>query len=65
MGKLTKAQREVLAWIGSQLSGGVTDITDRRTVNPLMNRGLLSYDTFQDVWRITPAGRAALSEGEP
>lgn len=57
--KLTKAQASLLDWIGSQASG-VTDISDRRTAGPLLDRGLLTYDIFQDAWRITPAGRQAL-----
>lgn len=63
--KLTKAQRELLQWIGSQ-KAGVTDITDERLVRRLVERDLVLkfFETagggLSPVWSITPAGRAAL-----
>ena len=57
--KLTKAQRLWLEWVGSCFDG-VQDITDTRTAMPMLKRGLVSYDAFQDCWRITEAGRAAI-----
>lgn len=69
MAKLTKAQKQLLAWLASQQKG-VTDITDDRLINSLIGRGLAFkfYETEGDllypVWTITEAGRTALaSEG--
>lgn len=59
-GKLTESQREWLQWVSD--AGGATDITDKRIALPMLRRGLVSYDTFQDTWRITPSGRAALED---
>jgi len=56
--KLTPTQREWLEWVWS--AGGATDITDKRIAMPMLKRGLVRYDTFQDMWRITEAGRATL-----
>lgn len=59
-GKLTKAQREVLEWLGTV--SGVTDIYDQRVINALMRKGLVDYDGWQSEWRISPLGRAALNQ---
>lgn len=59
--RLSKAQREWLEWVGS-CGAGVTDITDRRTADPLLHLGYASYDQTFDAWFITEAGRAALEQ---
>jgi len=66
---LSEAQRQVLAWFGSQ-PNGVIDITDERIVNRLIERDLVfkfyetDGDVLRPVWSITPAGRAALGAGD-
>lgn len=65
--KLTRAQRELLSWVGSQ-EGGVTGITDESLVRRLIGKGLVLkfFETtgleLSPVWAITPAGRLALQE---
>lgn len=66
MAKLTKAQKELLAWLASQQKG-VTDITDERLISRLIGRGLaLKFfetegEALYPVWTITEAGRTALA----
>lgn len=62
--KLSKAQRDVLEWLGTQ-PDGVTDIHDKRVVNALINKGCAEYVARDDIWRITEAGRVALRTEAP
>lgn len=62
MSALTKAQREVLAWLVS-LDNGATDISDKRVVNTLINKGLAFYSISDDAWFATDAGRAVIRAG--
>jgi hypothetical protein len=75
MGKLTKAQRELLRVIGAGrplsppqiadlLGKPISSISSVR--NSLLNAGMISqWACWNDMPLLTPAGRAALSEGEP
>lgn len=74
--RLTKAQRDVLEFIGSCPSG-VVDITDERAVRKLVDRDLVfkffetreGAEELRPVWTITSIGRAALlkalEDGKP
>jgi hypothetical protein len=74
MAELSEAQRHVLGRLVGGLSidgdlykgkGSQARTAGRwRTADVLLRRGLVIYDTFQDAWRITRAGRRAISEND-
>ena len=57
--KLTKAQKDLLRRIGK---GGSTYAFHRGAANTLVRKGLALISEFSCLY-ITPAGRAALSQG--
>ena len=61
--KLTKTQREVLAWAVSIKKIEPFRTADYRAARQLSAKGLLQQVGKQRLFAITPAGRAALSEG--
>jgi hypothetical protein len=70
--KLTRAQRSALERLNTVSGVGQFDGRSRRALHALQRHGLAEFDDARDAgwkmivrWRITPAGRAALTkEGE-
>jgi hypothetical protein len=58
--RLTKAQRSELATLAA--APGMQRAYDLRTMNALLLRGLVTYDGFQELYRITQRGLAALED---